>query len=350
MRDGLIGAGFSLLGATGLHRLGAPAFRGLGAILMMHRVRPFVPRAFEPNRLLEISPEFLDAVLVRLRRLGYRLLGLDDAMSELRIGGRTDAAPFAVLTFDDGYRDQMDHAVPVLTRHEAPFTLYVTPGFAERRARLWWVELEEAVRNASTIDVEIGGTSIALPAASPEEKQAAFTLLYRRLKACSEEELLLVIGRLAQAWEVDQDRIVDELCMGWSEIEALARNPLVTIGAHTMTHPRLARVGEADMRTEVGASRSVLEDRLARPVVHLAYPVGDAGSAGSREFRAASDFGFASAVTTRPGLIYPAHSAHMTALPRVSINGHWQKTRHLEVLLSGTAFALWNRGRRVDVA
>ncbi len=148
MRDGLIGAGFSLLGATGLHRLGAPAFRGLGAILMMHRVRPFVPRAFEPNRLLEISPEFLDAVLVRLRRLGYRLLGLDDAMSELRIGGRTDAAPFAVLTFDDGYRDQMDHAVPVLTRHEAPFTLYVTPGFAERRARLWWVELEEAVRNA----------------------------------------------------------------------------------------------------------------------------------------------------------------------------------------------------------
>ncbi len=80
------------------------------------------------------------------------------------------------------------------------------------------------------------------------------------------------------------------------------------------------------MRTEVGASRSVLEDRLARPVVHLAYPVGDAGSAGSREFRAASDFGFASAVTTRPGLIYPAHSAHMTALPRVSINGHWQKT------------------------
>ena len=350
MRDGLIGSGFSLLGATGLHRLGAPAFRGLGGILMMHRVRPFVPRAFEPNRLLEISPEFLDALLVRLRRLGFRLLGLDEAMSELRSGGRTDAAPFAVLTFDDGYRDQMNHAVPVLNRHEAPFTFYVTPGFAERRARLWWVELEEAVRNTDTIDVEIGGTSLSVRAGSPDEKQAAFTLLYRRLRACSEVELLHVIGRLGQASGVDQHRIVDDLCMGWDEIEALARNPLATIGAHTITHPRLARVGEAEMRTEIGASRSVLEDRLARPVVHLAYPVGDAGSAGSREFRAAADFGFASAVTTRPGLIYPAHAAHMTALPRVSINGHWQKTRHVEVLLSGTAFALWNRGRRLDVA
>ncbi len=350
MRDGLIGAGFSLLGGTGLHRLAAPAFRGLGGILMMHRVRPFEPRAFEPNRLLEISPEFLDAMLVRLRRLGYRFLSLDDAASELRSGGRTDVAPFAVLTFDDGYRDQMVHAVPVLVRHQAPFTLYVTPGFAERRARLWWVELEEAVRNADTIDVEIGGTSLSLRAVTPDEKQAAFTQVYRKLKVCSEEELLHVIGQLAQAWRVDQRQIVDDLCMGWDDIEALARHPLATIGAHTITHPRLARLSEAEMRTEIGASRSALEDRLARPVIHLAYPVGDAGSAASREFRAASAFGFATAVTTRPGLIYPAHASHMTALPRVSVNGHWQKPRHIEVLLSGAAFALWHRGRKLDVA
>ena len=350
MRDRLIGAGFSVLGRTGLHRWAAPAFRGLGGILMMHRVRPFRSRAFEPNRLLEISPEFLDAVLVRLRWLGYRLLSLDAAMSELKSGGRTDAAPFAVLTFDDGYRDQLEHAVPVLARHEAPFTLYVTPGFVERSARLWWVELEQAVRAADTIDVEIGGASLSLRAGTPDEKQAAFTQVYRKLRACSEEELLHVIGQLAQAGGVDQRQIVHDRCMDWGDIEALARHPLATIGAHTLTHPRLARVSEAEMRTEIGASRSILEERLKRPVVHLAYPVGDVGSAASREFGAASAFGFASAVTTRPGLIYPAHADHMTALPRVSMNGHWQNPRHIEVLLSGAAFALWNHGRKLDVA
>ncbi len=350
MRDGLIGAGFSLLGATGLHRLAAPAFRGLGGILMMHRVRPYVARAFEPNRLLEITPDFLDAVLVRLRRLGYRLLSLDAAISELSRGGRTDLPPFAVLTFDDGYRDQMVHAVPVLTRHEAPFTFYVTPGFMERKARLWWVELEEAVREAGSIDVEVAGVPLSLRTGTPNEKQAAFTQIYRRLRACSEEELLDVTGRLAQSSGVDQRQIVDELCMDWTELEALGRHPLATIGAHTITHPRLAHLSEAEMRTEIGASRSILEERLGRPVIHLAYPVGDNGSAAAREFAAASDFGFASAVTTRPGLIYPAHATHRTALPRVSVNGHWQNPRHIEVLLSGAAFALWNRGRRLNVA
>ena len=350
MRDGLIGAGFSLLGRTGLHRIAAPTFRGLGGILMMHRVRPYASRAFEPNRLLEISPDFLDAVLVRLRRLGYRLLSLDAAMSELRSGGRNDVAPFAVLTFDDGYRDQLVHAVPVLTRHEAPFTFYVTPGFVERRARLWWVELEEAVRGVDTIAVEIDGVPMSLRAGTPAEKQAAYTQIYRRLRTCSEEELLRVTGQLGQTAGVDKHQIADDLCMDWHEIEALARHPLATIGAHTVTHPRLARISEAEMRTEIGASRKVLEERLGRPVIHLAYPVGDAGSAASREFHAASAFGFASAVTTRPGLLYPDHADHMTALPRVSVNGHWQKARHVEVLLSGAAFALWNRGRKLNVA
>jgi hypothetical protein len=104
------------------------------------------------------------------------------------------------------------------------------------------------------------------------------------------------------------------------------------------------------MRTELGAAKSELEERLGRPVVHLSYPVGDPGSAGRREFAAATAFGYASAVTTRPGLVHPEHATHLTALPRVSVNGGWQDLRHLEVLLSGAAFALWNRGRKLNVA
>ena len=138
--------------------------------------------------------------------------------------------------------------------------------------------------------------------------------------------------------------------MDWREVEGLAAHPLATVGAHTLTHPRLARLDLAEMRTELGAAKATLEARLGRPVVHLAYPVGDPGSAGRREFDAAATFGYASAVTTRPGVIHAAHAAHLTALPRVSVNGLWQDLRHLEVLLSGAAFALWNRGRKLSVA
>ena len=73
---------------------------------------------------------------------------------------------------------------------------------------------------------------------------------------------------------------------------------------------------------------------------------GTSGSAGRREFDAAAAFGYASAVTTRPGLVHPEHAAHLTALPRVSVNGLWQDLCQLEVLLSGAAFALFLMRRR----
>ena len=349
MKDKVIGAGFSMLGATGLHRLAAPRLRGLGAVLMMHHVRPYEPRGFEPNRMLEITPDFLDAALTRLERLGYRIVSLEAALSELR-GDRAARTPFAVLTFDDGYRDNLVHALPVLEKHEAPFTLYVTTGFAERRAGLWWLELEEAIRRSDRVVAEIDGQTLDLPTGTDDEKRAAFKAVYWPLRSGPEDRLLATVGRLAQSQGIDGPALVGEQCMDWSEIRRIAAHPLATIGAHTLTHPRLARLDLAEMRTELGASRAQLEERLGRPVVHLAYPVGDPGSAGAREFAAAAAFGYASAVTTRPGLIHAEHVAHLHALPRVSVNGNWQDLRHLEVLLSGAAFALWNRGRKLNVA
>ena len=349
MRDKVIGAGFTLLGATGLHRLAAPRLRGRGAILMMHHVRPYAPRGFEPNRMLEITPEFLDAALTRLKRLGYRIVSLDAALAELRAGPAA-STPFAVLTFDDGYRDNLIHALPVLETHDAPFTLYVTTGFAERRAGLWWLELEEAIRRSDRVEAEIDGQAIDLPAKTDADKQAAFKAVYWPLRAGPEHRLLAAVGRLARAQGIDGPALVAENCMDWAEIERIAVHPLATIGAHTLSHPRLAKLDIAEMRTELGASRTALEGRLGRPVTHLAYPVGDPGSAGAREFAAAAAFGYASAVTTRPGVIHAEHASHVHALPRVSVNGNWQDLRHLEVLLSGAAFALWNRGKKLNVA
>ena len=83
---------------------------------------------------------------------------------------------------------------------------------------------------------------------------------------------------------------------------------------------------------------------------HLAYPVGDRTAAGPREFRIADDLGFSTAVTTRPGVIFPRHANHLMALPRISLNGNFQKPRYAKVLISGAATALNNRFRQVNVA
>ncbi|MDR3462066.1 MAG: polysaccharide deacetylase family protein [Beijerinckiaceae bacterium] len=343
----IIAAGFAFLQATRLHRVLAPLTRGLGAIVMLHHVRPWAERPFAPNRLLEVEPEYLDAALTMIKSRGFDIVTLDEAVARL-VEGR--GARFIALTFDDGYRDNVTHALPVLERHGAPFTLNVTSGFADRTARLWWVELEEAIVVLDHIALAGEGEAIDLPSVTPDEKQAAFEALYWWLRGGPEDRMLAMIAELLRQAGLSSAAIVNRLCLDWGGIEALARHPLCTIGVHTLTHPMLAKHDAAFVWRELEESRRVIESHARRPARHLAYPVGDPGSAGPREFAMARDLGFASAVTTRPGMLFPAHRDHLRALPRLSLNGHWQDLDSLDVLLSGVPFALWNRGRRLNVA
>jgi peptidoglycan/xylan/chitin deacetylase (PgdA/CDA1 family) len=113
---------------------------------------------------------------------------------------------------------------------------------------------------------------------------------------------------------------------------------------------RLTKVPEAQARSEMQMSASVIEAALGKRPRHLSYPVGDRTSAGPREFAIAQELGFATAVTTRPGVLFPEHRDHLTALPRISLNGEYQQPRYVRVLVSGAATAMWNGFRRVDAA
>jgi peptidoglycan/xylan/chitin deacetylase (PgdA/CDA1 family) len=138
--------------------------------------------------------------------------------------------------------------------------------------------------------------------------------------------------------------------MSFDELKPFAQEKLITIGAHSITHCNLARQPKEIARSEMVTSRARIEDALHRPVVHLAYPYGDKIAAGAREFALAQAAGFKTAVTTRPGMIFPESASHLTALPRVSLNGNYQDTRIFPVLTSGAATAMWNGFRRIDAA
>ena len=95
--------------------------------------------------------------------------------------------------------------------------------------------------------------------------------------------------------------------MTWEEIAELARDPLVTIGAHTVNHVMLKKTADRVARSEMEMSRAVIEAAIGMRPQHLAYPVGDRTSAGPREFAIAAELGFKTAVTTRPGVLFPEH-------------------------------------------
>jgi len=348
-RSNVIRAGLGALYLTGAHYLLRPIFAGAGAIFMLHHVRPRRDAEFQPNGHLEVAPEFLRAMLAHLRANDIDIITIDEVHQ--RLVARDFSRRFACFTLDDGYRDNRDFALPVMREFEAPFTIYIASDFAEGTGHLWWIALEMVIAKASSIDVEIGRTAVHLDTGTPAAKQAAFDRLHDWLRRLpGEHDIQREIGALCARYGIDETAVCRDLCMSWDELKPFASDPLVTLGAHSITHCNLARQSEEIAAQEMIVSRTRIEDALQRPTIHFAYPYGDKIAAGTREFALAHTAGFKTAVTTRPGMIFPESAGHLTALPRVSLNGNYQDTRILPVLTSGAATAMWNGFRRIDAA
>jgi peptidoglycan/xylan/chitin deacetylase (PgdA/CDA1 family) len=334
---------------SGAHVLLRPLVGGVGTILTLHNVRPPRPDRFQPNRLLEVTPAFLENVIRRWRRSNVDFVSLDEM--HRRMTDRDFARRFVCVTFDDGYRDTQQFAYPILKKFEVPFAVYVATSFADRVGEMWWLALEAVIARNTLVGLHMDGEDRWFDCASVEQKYEAFSYIYWWLrKRETDEEVRQIVRDLAARNKVPIANFCDELCMTWPEIAELASDPLVTIGAHTVNHPILAKVSERSVRNELENSRAIIGAALGKLPEHLAYPVGDPTSAAQREFRIAADLGFKTAVTTRPGVLFEEHRDHLLALPRVSLNGEFQRARYANVLVSGAATGLWNGFRKLNVA
>jgi peptidoglycan/xylan/chitin deacetylase (PgdA/CDA1 family) len=349
IRSTFIRAALDALYFSGAHRVLRPIFGGVGTIFMLHHVRPARADLFQPNRHLEITPDFLRATLSYVRASGIDILTLDEMQQRLRDGDTSRR--FVCFTCDDGYRDNRDFALPAMQDFDAPLTVYVTSDFADGRGRLWWVALERIVAAADSIELDIDGTPVRFETETLAGKEIAFEHLHCWLRDLPDEQSVRrEMTALCQRYGIAEESISSELCMSWDELKPFAADPLVTIGAHTISHSNLAYQSEADAMHELVDSRLRIETVLQRPALHFAYPYGDRCAASTREFALAQAAGFQTAVTTRAGVIFAENGQYPTALPRVSLNGNYQDTRYLPVLTSGAPTAMRNGFRRVDAA
>jgi len=347
IRSTFIRAALDALYFSGAHRVLRPIFGGVGTIFMLHHVRPARADLFQPNRHLEITPDFLRATLTYVRASGIDILTLDEMQQRLRDGDTSRR--FVCFTCDDGYRDNRDFALPAMQDFDAPFTVYVTSDFADGSGRLWWVALERIVAKTDSIEIEMNGVPARFETKTLAGKEIAFEHLHCWLRDLPDEESVRrEMTALCRRYDTDEESISRELCMSWDELKSFAADPLVTIGSHTISHANLLHQSEDAAMREMINCRAQIETMLQRPAPHFAYPYGDRCAAGTREFALAEAAGFQTAVTTRAGVIFAENGKHPLALPRVSLNGNYQDTRYLPVLTSGAPTAMRNGFRRVD--
>jgi peptidoglycan/xylan/chitin deacetylase (PgdA/CDA1 family) len=324
--------------AAALARAGImPGARGHGAIFTLHHVRPWTTRPFQPSAHLEITPDFLDEALERLTAEGYEFIRLADVPTRL---ADTSKRPFAAFTLDDGNRNNAEHALPVFERHGAPFTVFVAQGFAERTHTLWWETVAEILGREREITFDFGAGAETLDVGSGAKKFDAFDRFSAFVGHFDEQTAVASINRCARTLGVEPLEITAKLTMDEAELASLARHPLATLGAHTVSHRAVSRLTDEEARAEMAHSADWIEALAGRRPVEIAYPYGYRQAVGQRDQDIASALGFTVGVTTRPGTLSAASMARPTGLPRISLNGHYQQARFVSALAAGIPFSL----------
>ncbi|WP_428687913.1 polysaccharide deacetylase family protein [Roseibium sp.] len=311
---------------------------------MMHHVRPARDDAFQPNRHLEITPDFLRLAIERIRANGYEIIAMDEAVDLLKSGYGSHR--YAVLTFDDGYRDNLEIAYPILKELNAPFTVYIATGLIDRTSELWWLALERIIAENDEVVFTRAGETSGIPCRSIQEKNACFNKLVDYLTLeLGELDQRTVVRALAEKYRIDMRALADGLVMNWDEVRQLASDPLVSIGAHTHEHFAMARLDKSAARADVNKGLLRLEEELGRRPKHFAYPYGKSHAVSLRDADIIREFGFASSVTTLPGVLQSVNARDPMMLPRVSLNGRFQDPAVVDEYLTGAPFALYRVAR-----
>jgi peptidoglycan/xylan/chitin deacetylase (PgdA/CDA1 family) len=209
---------------------------------------------------------------------------------------KNDIPPNAVaLTFDDGYRDNYEHAFPILKHYGLPATIFLATGGVESPTLLWHDRVFDALRRTRSGSVVI--KTQVYPLTTLAEKRLALGVALRELRMCTPLARETLIQRLATQLQVLEPchRQAQKLC--WGEIEEMAQGN-IAFGAHTVTHPVLTRMPLEEAVEEIMASKATIERHLHAPVRLFAYPNGGREDINAAIKQALKTAGFLGAVST----------------------------------------------------
>ena len=264
------------------------------SILIFHRVLP------QPDPLF---PGEVDAV--RFDRIcgwmskWFKVLPLDEAAERLAQGRLPSGA--AAITFDDGYADNHDVALPILKRHGLSASFFVATGFLDG-GRMWNDTVIEAVRRCASPELDLTGlgpTGLGrLSLADIRQRQQAITMIIGAIKYLPPAQRLQLVAEIAGRAGAT---LPDDLMMRTDQVLALHRAGM-QIGAHTVSHPILARLSDDEARREIGESKRTLEGVIGSRIGLFAYPNGKpAEDYSPRCVKLARELGFDAAVSTAWG-------------------------------------------------
>jgi peptidoglycan/xylan/chitin deacetylase (PgdA/CDA1 family) len=245
---------------------------------------------------------------LRLVSLAFPVVPLEELAS-----GQKAARPRVALTFDDGLRNNVEVAYPILRDLGLTATFFVCPGLIDGGEWLWNHEARERLR---TLEID-ALKELAAHVGAPAEVEA-FIEWMKALDIAQRRKVEAEIRHATPRFAPSDDQRHEFDLAGWKELKALDPR-VVTIGSHTMTHPILTSLTADETDSEMRESRFALEKRLEREVSLFCYPngnVNDGALASARRY-------YRSAVTVEPGTVREEADRHQ--LPRFAAHPRGMK-------------------------
>jgi peptidoglycan/xylan/chitin deacetylase (PgdA/CDA1 family) len=300
-------------------------FAGRAVIVMFHEIQ----RDCRSELMTGASVELFEYSLNWLKREGWTIVSLEECLE--RLARDNQSSRYAVLTFDDGYRDNVSVALPILERNNAPFLLYVPTAALTRTMQSWWLGLRELFRSREAVTIDAMGVRFRCP--DLRSKQVAL----RKVDEWVHQDYNRAAA-LSATFEnagISMSALNDRYFLDARALQSLARHPLASIGGHTISHQALANLDATSARTELAENRKYLENLVQLPVRHLAYPY---GSWGMREEHLANEVGYVSAVTTRHGQL-SGDDLDRFALPRIGVSNAFDSEISFAAKMNGVQLA-----------
>jgi len=307
--------------------------RHRAVVLTYHRVLPpeLVNLSFSAPSIV-VAPETFDWHMRFVRRF---LRPVDaDTFLELLASGDPLPARTCLVTFDDGWYDNLDFALPVLLRHSVPAVLFVATDYIgsqdcfwqERLARLLF-ELRKSEVGAAVLDELGAGPASVL---SPADAKVQIRELVEKMKRRPRVEVDRLLQRLSDSTGSSASVSAEDRFLSWDEVRRMADRGLVTIGSHGVSHAIFTTLSASLVEVELRHSAKVIAAEVGKIPTVLAYPNGNADREISVQAKAA---GYAAAFTTARGLVSARCNPHL--LPR--INMHEAATRSRAAFLGRIA-------------
>ena len=269
------------------------------AILMYHSVMPD-PAVHSDSLGGIVHSESEFRAQMELLSRDYHPLGLDDVVDSLR-NGKDLPSRSVVVTFDDGYADNSEVAMPILNQFGIPATFYVTVDCVEQRKLPWPSRLRYAFRRTE-VPIWTDSRAKSWPLENPDSRERAYLASCDDCCQLSGNPQEHFTGGIERQLQTSVPADLSLLMMNYDEIRSLAHHGH-TVGSHTMTHPNMAYVTERDAEVELTESKRRLERELNTPVRHFSYPCPALTPHWSqRTLTQTRAVGYESAVTTNGGV------------------------------------------------